>query len=326
MKKFPSISIALPVYNEESNMERCLSSIFHQKYKGRLEVIIVDGGSKDKTLEIAKKYPVKIFKNPLKENIIGKMIALRKSSGKYFFYLDADIDLPGSNWFEKMTKPLEEDSSVVGSFTGYVSYPTDRPLNRFITLDFLQRDPIFSYLTPKLEEVVVEKRKGYVVCEYEENKMLPAGLVIYRRNQILKTEIGRRKRFNELDNLIILYHAGFNRFAYVENAKLHHPFISSFRVLIRKRRRNIFTMYFDQPDERLWMWANWKSPYELLKLIIWVIYANTLVLPLFVGIYKCFKYKTWVGVFEPVFDLIDTDVIAVSFLQQFGKRLKSIYV
>jgi glycosyltransferase involved in cell wall biosynthesis len=321
MKKYPSISIAIPVLNEEKNIDRCLSSIYRQKYKGGLEVFIVDNDSNDKTLEIASHYPVRIVKTHEKDLLVKKMIALKKATGKYFLFLDADIDLVGAKWFEKMVKPLEEDKNIVGSFTGYVSYSSDKPLNRYITLDFLQRDPIFSWITPSLSSVVTEKRRGYDVCRYQKNKMLPAGLVIYRRAEIAKTEIGSRKRFNELDNIVILFNLGKNQYAYVPDAGLHHPFISTFRTLIHKRRRNIFTMYFDQPDQRMWMWIDWKSPIDLLKIVIWIVYSNSIILPFLVGVYKSVNHKTWVGLYEPFFNLIDTDIIFFSFIQKAAYRL-----
>ncbi len=320
MKKYPSISIAIPTFNEEGNIKRCLDSIFQQKYKGKLEIFIVDAASKDKTVDIAQKYPVKILNNSKKYGEYGKMIALRKSTGKYFLYLDADIDLPTKEWFNKMIVPLEQNSKIVGSFTGYVAYPDDKPLNKYITLDFLQRDPLFSWLTTSLSSVAVDKRKEYVICEYTKDKVLPAGLCIYRRKEILATEIGKREKFNELDNLVILQRLGKRRFAYVPGAKLHHPFISSFWTLIKKRRRNIFTMYFDQPNERLWTWVNWNSPYDIIKLILWVLYANSIIMPLLVGAYKSLYHRTLVGFYEPVFDLIETDVIVFSFMQKVIKR------
>jgi glycosyltransferase involved in cell wall biosynthesis len=55
----PSISIVIPTYNCERTIKACLDSIVRQDYpKDKIEVIIVDGGSKDKTLEIARKYGV----------------------------------------------------------------------------------------------------------------------------------------------------------------------------------------------------------------------------------------------------------------------------
>lgn len=67
MNKLPTISILIPTLNAASVLEKCLRSITTQDYlKDKIEIIIADGGSTDKTLEIARKYGAKIYKNPLK--------------------------------------------------------------------------------------------------------------------------------------------------------------------------------------------------------------------------------------------------------------------
>ena len=61
--KLPFISVILPTYNNDSVLLDCLQSIFVQDYP-KFEVLIIDGGSSDKTIEIAKKFSVKVLKNP----------------------------------------------------------------------------------------------------------------------------------------------------------------------------------------------------------------------------------------------------------------------
>ncbi len=81
------LTIALAVYNEEKNLEACLSSV---KDLGN-ELIIVDGGSTDKTIEISKKYGAKIIQtdNPPMFHI-NKQKALEASTGTWILQLDAD--------------------------------------------------------------------------------------------------------------------------------------------------------------------------------------------------------------------------------------------
>ena len=51
----PLVSIIVPTLNEENNISRCLSSLEKIEYPNK-EIIVVNGGSKDRTVEIAKKY------------------------------------------------------------------------------------------------------------------------------------------------------------------------------------------------------------------------------------------------------------------------------
>ena len=77
---FPCISIAIPTYNEEKNIAKCLKSIFKQDYpKKLLEVFVVDDYSRDKTVEIAKKYSIKILYSGAHDGEVGKMIGFKRA-------------------------------------------------------------------------------------------------------------------------------------------------------------------------------------------------------------------------------------------------------
>ena len=72
--KYPTISIVIPTYNEEINIERCLSSIIRQNYPSqKIELIVVDDDSTDNTINIAKKFGAKILHNGKKNIEIGKI-------------------------------------------------------------------------------------------------------------------------------------------------------------------------------------------------------------------------------------------------------------
>lgn len=61
-QKLPTISIVIPTLNEAVYIEECLKSVFRQNYPlNKLEVFIVDGGSSDNTLSIAKNTQLKYF-------------------------------------------------------------------------------------------------------------------------------------------------------------------------------------------------------------------------------------------------------------------------
>ena len=60
--QYPKVSIIVAAYNSQETIEECLKSILTLDYPEDLfEVIVMDGGSKDATVEIAEKYPVKVI-------------------------------------------------------------------------------------------------------------------------------------------------------------------------------------------------------------------------------------------------------------------------
>jgi len=324
MKKPQSIAIAIPTYNEEKNIKRCLDSLRRQDFKGKTQIIIVDGGSTDKTLQIAQQYSVVVVHNPQKSAEYGKMLAFKRSTSDYFVYLDADIDLVSNQWITKMIRPLIDNANIVGSFTGYVSYDDDPPLSKYITLDFLQRDPLFIYLTPSLSDVCIKKTSDYALCRYSKNRMLPAGLCVYRKRDLLTLEIIRNRKFMELDIVASFVKEGKTDFAYVTNAGLHHPLLSTLKNLAWKRKRNLETMYFNQPDKRYWTWIEWNNPYHIAKIILWVFLTFTILPSTVIGIWKSIRHKTFVGLYELPFNLITTHTIIITFITHFVRRYRKV--
>lgn len=99
------ISIIIPAYNAASYIEDCINSVISQTKK-ELEIIIINDGSTDNTLEIVKKYKdkrIKLFTT--KNNGIGKTrnMGLKKAQGKYIFFLDSD-DYIAKNAMENLYK------------------------------------------------------------------------------------------------------------------------------------------------------------------------------------------------------------------------------
>lgn len=309
-----SISIAIPTLNEESNIKRCLESIFRQKFRGQLEVFLIDGGSSDHTIEIARSYKVKILKNPQKNAESGKMIGLRSSSGEYFMILDADMDLQGTDWFDKMIKPLLENPNISGSFTKFVAKRGDSLLSRYITIDTIQRDPLFRFLTSDPQQVVEYKKRDYWVCRYSPKRIVPAGFCLYRMKEIKELKLDKRYKFMELDTLSLFIKAGKNLFAYVPSAGIHHPFLLNIKMLVKKRLRNLKTQFFNQPQVREFTWIDFSSKRELFKIILWIFYANSILMPLFVGLWRAMKFRNLLALYEPIIVWITTNLIVVTFL------------
>jgi len=321
MKNYPSISIIIPTFNEEKNLPRCLKAIFSQNYpKDKLEVWIVDNYSTDKTVQIAQKYPIKLLFNKIKDAQLSKMLAFKKLKTEFFCYLDADIEIIGRNWLKKMIFPLLDDPEIVGSFTGYYVKKNDYSLNRFLSYELLQRDPLFEFLSPSVEKTIVEKRNSYFLCQYQPNLIPPSGLCLYRRKFLLKTIIPKREKLMELDNLAILVGAGFNKFAYVPQAGIYHLHIKSLRQLIQKRIRNLKRNFLPQPEERYYTWIDFNNPKEILRLGFWIIYANLFLPALVKGVYKSIKFRDFACLWEPVVSLIVTDLTLFAFLFSSGGR------
>lgn len=88
------ISVIVPIYNSEKTLERCLDSIIHQTYKN-LEIILVNDGSKDKSLSIINKYALKdnrivVIDQNNKGVSAARNEGLKKVHGEYILFVDSD--------------------------------------------------------------------------------------------------------------------------------------------------------------------------------------------------------------------------------------------
>ena len=95
----PSISVILPVLNEESHLEGAVSSILSQKYLGSIEVILALGPSRDHTTEIARRLSkkdsrVKIVDNPTGRTATGLNLALHASHSPVVVRVDGHAQIP----------------------------------------------------------------------------------------------------------------------------------------------------------------------------------------------------------------------------------------
>jgi glycosyltransferase involved in cell wall biosynthesis len=93
------VSVVVPTFNSERFIEKCLQSIANQSYS-RVEVIIVDGFSGDRTVELARKFDSEVHLfgvKPRRESVFGapyqRNYGVSKSRGEYVYYVDVDMQL-----------------------------------------------------------------------------------------------------------------------------------------------------------------------------------------------------------------------------------------
>ena len=116
-----TLSVVIITYNEEANIGRTLESVMPLVRDGTGEIIVVDSGSTDRTIEIARSFGAKVFVEDWKGFAAQKNSALEKASGEWILSLDADEEvesdlveevfwlLPGIAIWEKNGFPVDDD-------------------------------------------------------------------------------------------------------------------------------------------------------------------------------------------------------------------------
>jgi len=105
--EYPKVSIIVATYNSEQTIEDCLKSILAQNYPaGFIEVIVMDGGSKDATVKKAQQYPVKIVSIRLNAPAAYNY-AMKIAEHPVLGFIDADAKVE-PQWLSKLVRHLEE--------------------------------------------------------------------------------------------------------------------------------------------------------------------------------------------------------------------------
>ena len=124
----PTVSVVIPAYNAEGTLQRMLDSVLGQTWSN-LQVILVDDGSEDGTVELARKAAEKDSRLTVipRENLgvsSTRNAGLALCEGKYVRFVDADDTIPADS-MEQMVRRAEKDGAdlVIG---GYDQYFGDR--------------------------------------------------------------------------------------------------------------------------------------------------------------------------------------------------------
>ena len=112
--EIPKVSIVITTYNEEKDVGRLLNSIIKINYpKNKLETIVVDDGSTDKTSEIVEKFPVKFIMGPHEGMGNARNLGWKGSNGDLVVFIDSDMILH-KNYIKEIVNKFLENENVAG--------------------------------------------------------------------------------------------------------------------------------------------------------------------------------------------------------------------
>lgn len=107
----PKFSIIIPVYNVEKYLKKCLDSVFNQTYKD-YEVIVVNDGTKDNSMDIVKDYDVKVINQKNQGLSAARNAGVKKATGEYLIFLDSD-DYWEKDLLKELSKSLKNNPDLI---------------------------------------------------------------------------------------------------------------------------------------------------------------------------------------------------------------------
>lgn len=309
VKDLPSISVIFATLNAAKVLEACLKSISEQDYpKKKVEVIIGDGGSIDGTLEIARRYGVKIIENPLKTSEAGKAVTLKYAKGDLVAFIDSDNILPNKNWFKEMVEPFNDKEIITSEPIAFTYRKTDPWLTRYFAL-LGMNDPICLFIgnydrksvltgrwtSLKFEE---EDKGGYlkVKLDHEPIPTIGANGTLIRRKVLIDNFSG--DYLFDIDVILRMMRSrGQIYIAKVKNGIVHTYVEKDMKKFFKKQVRRINDMSFHRSrGSRETDWEKdffWKA--------VWFQFQCFLVFPILWQTIKGFVKKLDIAwVFHPI--------------------------
>lgn len=121
------VSIIVPTLNEQGYLEPCLRAIRDQDTKLKYELIIADGGSSDKTEEIAKRYADRFLVAKRKGIWFGRNAGAKVARGNLLVFVDADTTIP-QNYLD-VVHAVMQDGEISGLSCAFQFDKPNRTLN-----------------------------------------------------------------------------------------------------------------------------------------------------------------------------------------------------
>jgi rhamnosyltransferase len=142
----PRAAVVIPVKNAGRMMSRCLDSVFAQRYEPGYEVVVVDSGSTDGTLDVLSRYPVRLFTIPPEEFNHGgtRNYGASVARGEFIVFITQDAIPAGECWLSNLLAPFDLDPDIAGCFGRHVAHDDADPI------DARSMDRHFSNFGPDL--------------------------------------------------------------------------------------------------------------------------------------------------------------------------------
>lgn len=295
MKNLPSISIITITYNANLRIfKQSLDSVKSQAYPGGIiEQIVVDGGSTNGTVELAKSYGSLVIKRPdLKyESEMRKSIGIKRSKNDIVLFLESDNILVGKDWLHTMVLPFIDDVDIFCTFSMHNSYLKNMSLLTKYCALIGASDPPVCYLG-KADKMMLDQKKydkGEILKDlpkYTKVKFTKENLPTFGDNghmvrRSVITMVNKDPRiFLHTDAFFDLLCLGYDTYGVVKNSVIHD--IGS-NVLQLYQRRVVYKERFRDAyiRKRVYLIFDYNSPKDRWNLFMYIVYSFTLVQPFF---------------------------------------------
>lgn len=304
-------SFSIPVFNSGKYLEACLKSIRDQDYpQDSVELLVVDAGSDDDTLEIAKKYNARIFANPKRLGEYGMKIAVANATGDLLVMFAADNGLAGKEWLKKVAEIFDRHQNLASLWGRMVASEDDPIIMRYYEL--IQSEPLAYFINKNLNYYfkTAETQNSDGLDKYylfNVQKDMPicwgANGLVYRL-QYVKVIFTREGYIGDNEIFQYMIEKGFNKVAYLPALPIYHHTVSSVGHWVKKWKRNFVNIFLATRHQRRIDWFYYGN--FRLKLFFWLIYSLIPIFSIIHSVFLMIKDRNVYWLFHPLMSFLQT--------------------
>jgi glycosyltransferase involved in cell wall biosynthesis len=295
-------SFIIPVLNEEKRLAAVLGSIRRQRYPTELvEVLVGDGGSTDRTVEIAREFNARVFNNPLRRAEPGVGLLLAHAQGDVAIIMAADNALVGDTALARLAQPFE-DPQIAAAFPTVVSTPQDGATTRYFNAF---TDPFNHFVYGGAASPVsyhrayrVKRRtKEYLVYDFAAG---PMPLIAMAQAFAIRLPY-RKPPGTEEDDVapVEMLIARGDEIAFVPGAGVEHHTVDGIGDALRKFGPR-FRARLRDVGQPVWGRLRASDPMRRMRAHLWPFYSVSLVFPTMMALYGLARDRRAEWLYHPI--------------------------
>lgn len=299
MKKEVLFSIIMPTYNSEDTIEMALKSIREQDLpKETIEILVIDGGSTDRTLEIARTYDATILNNPKRFPEYAKRIGFAAACGRWIVMEDSDEVLTDQSQLRRRKEFFESNPQIYCMILD--KYIPGK--NCGIACSYINwfGDP-FSYVIYNLSDSRIRSNKKNLVettkigniYHYDEDDIIPIGDGGTTTIDIQKAKELFGEDYYTQEFATSIFYNMVSKTQYVgcipEDNVIHYS-VAGFREYFKKLRFRINTN-LNEVEQSGYSVRAGKNDKLRNRKVVFILYVLTMIFPLLDSIRMAIRYK-----------------------------------
>jgi len=334
---YPMVSFITPTFNSELWIDNYLISIKKQDYpKEKIEIIFIDGGSTDNTIEIAKEKNIKVIENELILGDPGFAVGAEHATGDFMVFMGHDNELGDKLWINNMIRPLVEDESIIAAYPHLENKDDDTWLTKYVN-KFTDPGNHFVYeyannpLTFNKAYKIIKKTKEWEVYDFTSHNHpileFEQGLMVRKKDYYRDKETF----YCGILAIINLINDG-KKFAYVPDAYNYHATLNGgLWQFIKKHRwaidynldkRETFGIY--KKSFGLKARNKYISKSRKARMYLYPFYGISFIIPCIRALFMLLKGEEKEWIYHPFITFISASIIGIEVIRIKLLRMKPV--